>query len=174
MILINKNSEPHSWTERRMTPGASYEPTPDLRKALLDEQGYICAYCMRRISDNTPDTAGSMSKIEHILSQDNHEDKQMEYSNMVICCDGDIDGNGLHCDSSKGSKDLACSPLSPSAMATIKYHPSDGLIKSTNPIYDDEINNDFYVFTKSKSIRKSQCNCFHDTSFLFKDKSLSL
>ena len=80
------------------------------------------------------------SKIEHILSQENHKNLQMNYGNMVICCPGKMNDGELHCDSSKGENDLFCSPLSRTAMMTIQYNPSDGRIKSSNPNYDREIN----------------------------------
>lgn len=49
MILITKNKEPKEWTEYRNTPGVDYQAIPELIQSLLKEQGYICAYCMRRI-----------------------------------------------------------------------------------------------------------------------------
>lgn len=42
MIKINKSREPREWTEYRLTTGVDYEAIPELRKALLKEQGYIC------------------------------------------------------------------------------------------------------------------------------------
>ena len=139
MIYISKGKEPASWIQKRLTPNAVYEATPDLRASLLEEQGYICAYCMRRlpVKDGTID---ARSKIEHIMSQENHPELQMNYSNMVICCPGKINDDELHCDSSKGENDLSCSPLSIDAMRTIQYNPSDGRIKSSDSRYDKEIN----------------------------------
>ena len=49
MILITKNKEPKEWTEYRNTPGVDYQAIPELVQSLLKEQGYICAYCKRRI-----------------------------------------------------------------------------------------------------------------------------
>ena len=43
MIKIEKKTEPHSWTKHRLTEGAKYEATSDLRNALLSDQGYLCA-----------------------------------------------------------------------------------------------------------------------------------
>lgn len=139
MIWINKGKEPQEWTERRSTPNVKYEAIPELRDALLREQGYICAYCMRRIpaTDNGVDTT---SKIEHILSRENHPNLQMQYSNMVICCPGCVDGKHLHCDASKGERDLKCSPLKQHAMQAIQYTVSSAEIKSINAKYNAELN----------------------------------
>ena len=138
MIWINKQQEPASWTQRRLTPNATYEATPDLRDSLLKEQGYICAYCMRRLPVSDAPYENATSKIEHLLSQKKHDELQLEYSNMVVCCPGRLFGN-LHCDASKGEEDIQCSPLSQEAMSTIQYY-NDGTIKSTNAAYNTEIN----------------------------------
>lgn len=140
MIWINKGKEPIEWTKRRLTPNVTYGAISELREALLKEQGYICAYCMRRIpvKDNKSD---STSKIEHILSRTKHSDLQMQYSNMVICCPGCIDGENLHCDASKGEKDIKCSPLKIDVIHTIRYMVSSAEIKSTNEEYNIELNN---------------------------------
>ena len=61
--------------------GCKNNEIDNLRKFLLEEQGYICCYCMSRIScDN--------SKIEHFKPQSPHRDKQIEYSNLFISCNG--------------------------------------------------------------------------------------
>lgn len=49
MIKISKRNEPPSWTQYRSTPGVAYQANEELRQALLVEQGFICAYYMRRI-----------------------------------------------------------------------------------------------------------------------------
>lgn len=110
MITINKAKEPKSWMLHRLTPGAKYEPSPELRKALLNEQGYICAYCMRRIDDEA-----SKTRIEHVIPQSKLSIADaMDYSNMVICCTGDIsgcDGSVTHCDRHKENSLISFSPF---------------------------------------------------------------
>ena len=44
MRKIVKGLEPLAWREFRNTPGVKYEAKPELRDALIQEQGYICAY----------------------------------------------------------------------------------------------------------------------------------
>ncbi|MFN4795406.1 MAG: TIGR02646 family protein, partial [Pseudanabaena sp.] len=65
MKKIIKQSEPRSLVEhrskQRANQNADYENYPkkdDLRKSLLEEQGYICCYCMSRITSE-------QMKIEH-------------------------------------------------------------------------------------------------------------
>ena len=54
MIEIKKGREPDSLLQYRQQEGASYEEMDksvkeDLLDQLLQEQGHICAYCMKRI-----------------------------------------------------------------------------------------------------------------------------
>ena len=53
MLFIRKGSEPDSLIKYRKEKFAyydGYEKKDDIRKKLLEEQGYLCAYCMRRIN----------------------------------------------------------------------------------------------------------------------------
>ncbi len=72
MILINKKAanEPDTWKAFKITPGVNYAPSDDLRNALLVEQGYICAFCMRTIPLSQRDPSeDETSKIAHIKSK---------------------------------------------------------------------------------------------------------
>jgi len=73
----------------------------NLRKQLLQEQGYICCYCMSRIDC-------SNSKIEHFKPQTKYREFQIDYQNLFIACSG---GEGFKskeqfCDTKKGEKEL--------------------------------------------------------------------
>ncbi len=142
MIKINKGIEPIEWTRKKATPGfVEYEPIPELREALLKEQGYICAYCMREIPVNKKDHGLSeTSKIEHIKCREHHPDLQLDYSNMVICCPGLIDGTA-HCDKSKDNLEISFNIFHPSLQNSISYSTKDGKIKSSNLVWDNEIEN---------------------------------
>ena len=53
MFYINKDKEPKSLTEYKKSKNAyfdGFDKKDDIRQSLLDEQGYLCAYCMRRIN----------------------------------------------------------------------------------------------------------------------------
>ena len=63
MLLIKKGQEPNSLTEYKKEPNACYEDfrdKDDIRDALLRDQGYLCAYCVKRIDK-------SNMKIEHYM-----------------------------------------------------------------------------------------------------------
>ena len=118
MRQITKTAPPVEFTEFCKTPGVSFdvlsgEPKKALRKRLLEDQGYICCYCGCRIKND------ERTKIEHIKCQEDHDDLALDFSNMLVSCDGgDKDReNGvkprhkLHCDAKKGNKDIPISPL---------------------------------------------------------------
>lgn len=146
MILIRKGCEPREWVTIRNTPGIDYDTADKkaLRSALLKEQGAICGYCMRRI--NYDPEAETSTRIEHIKPRKLSiaEGKVWEtfsYSNMILCCCGDYDGDGNeHCDRSKGDRVLCFTPLDPIAMCTISYSWRDGIIKSSNAQIDSDLN----------------------------------
>jgi uncharacterized protein (TIGR02646 family) len=140
MIRIDKNVEPSIWAEIKKTPGISFESADkkELRRALLEEQGYICGYCMRRI--NSAD-----SKIEHIKPQSKNPTDTLDYNNLIICCNGDItganDSKSFHCDTRKAENTISFTPFSQSFIDTLSYSSKDGEIKSSRPKYNEEINN---------------------------------
>lgn len=139
MIRINKGTEPVEWTAKKLTPNFKlYSAIPALRQALLEEQGYICAYCMRRIPVKDFNESET-SKIEHIKSRDSYPNLQLNYDNMVICCPGNIKGN-YHCDKSKGNLSITFSPFDISTQRSISYGTKNGSIKSNLLNINDDIN----------------------------------
>lgn len=99
----------------------------DLRKALVQEQGYICCYCQQRI------TLCPKTEIEHIFPREFCiEDKKylaIEYNNLIASCEGnqpkyfdktkqkyerrheDLGNKIVHCNNFRKSEDLPITPL---------------------------------------------------------------
>ncbi len=74
-----------------------------LRLSLLEEQGYICAYCMQRVLDNPLKT-----KIEHWKTREDYNlekdsEGTLDYDNLFAVCDGKT-LDTLHCDSKRAEK----------------------------------------------------------------------
>lgn len=138
MRKIIKQTEPKEWTEHRLTFGADYEAIPELRKSLLEEQGYICAYCMRRIPVKDKNS-NEESRIDHVLSRKKHPDQKLNYTNMVICCPGAIDYD-FHCDKQKGENDLSFNLFNNQFFTTLSYKSKTGKIESSDARYNSEIN----------------------------------
>lgn len=139
MIYIKKGKEPASLTKYKKQKFAyydGYKEKDDLRKMLLKEQGYLCAYCMRRIDIEH-------MKIEHWFPENELSDiERLDYRNMLGSCEGHIDGtNGKKddtCDSHKSGDKITVNPLDRSTLCSIKYN-SDGEIYSDNEIIEKDI-----------------------------------
>lgn len=143
MLLINKGREPKSLTAYRKTKGAYYDGCnkDDIRESLLREQGYLCAYCMRRIHKRPEDRSENEEeaqfdiKIEHWIPQNRlTEVEKMDYRNMLGVCQGHKKDTGKKvdtCDAQKGDKDLFINPLNSEHIRKIIY-------KRTGEIYSDE------------------------------------
>ena len=95
MKWIKKISkEPPCLTELRSTPNASYSSMYDdckalIRHQLLNEQGHLCAYCMKRISEEkNPDQDKISVEIEHFKAQAGNKAQALYYKNMLAVCNG--------------------------------------------------------------------------------------
>ncbi|MBD2443132.1 TIGR02646 family protein [Dolichospermum sp. FACHB-1091] len=125
MKRIIKGSEPPSLLQYRQTQDANYDgyhPKKPLKEALLTEQGYICCYCMQRISiDNM--------EIEHNKAQneDCYPHLQLDYKNLIASCSGNR-GKGLknfHCNARKGYYEGKKNNEGKNIICKIKLNPAD-------------------------------------------------
>lgn len=115
-------------------------PKECIRKNLLQEQRYLCAYCMKRINDNPFDVA-----IEHWFPLSKDKEKALDYNNMIGVCKGGAsvkvtgrEKRELCCDAYKGDEEITISPLNRDHMERIKY-TKDGKIYTSDPILDEDI-----------------------------------
>ena len=135
MIFINKGKEPNSLTQYKKQFNARFDNLPsdvknDLRNALLYEQGYVCAYCMRRIPERD-----QACKIEHFSASTLQN--ELKYGNLLACCSGG-ELNGVRtCDTFKGNRVLHLNPQNLNDMNSISYR-HDGTITSSMP-YKNEL-----------------------------------
>lgn len=173
MRNINKSQEPTSLIQHRSNSHADYDnyaDKQDVREKLVEEQHGLCCYCMSRIRDKDKTTGVPISnkmKIEHCLCQDDYEERQLDYSNLLGACLG---GEGKpyarqHCDTRKGNSEISFNPADPNSdiEQTIKFL-GDGRIKSTNSALDREIND---ILNLNQSIlmenRKAVLDGFKDS-----------
>lgn len=113
--------------------GCSENESGNLRKQLLEEQGYICCYCMSRIDCHN-------SKIEHFKPQTKFRKYQIDYQNLFIACNG---GEGKRrkeqfCDSFKGEDKLNNINLLSAIEYSIHYS-KQGEVSSNSSQIDDEL-----------------------------------
>ena len=156
MILIKKKSEPHSLTIYKKTINASFDNQPskvkeDLRKSLLEEQGYICAYCMKRIEESAD------IKIEHYEAR--NSTNELSYKNLLAVCKGNKGSSKERqtCDTKKGNRVLHIDPQKIGDISTI-FFTRNGEVKSTNLLFQkdlDEVLNLNDKFGNLISARKS-------------------
>lgn len=152
MIEIKKGREPDKLLLYRQQEDASYEQMDkevkdELMEKLMEEQGHICAYCMRRIPERRKLPIGvAPATIEHWFPRnpDNKEDigQGLNYRNMFVVCSGNRGcGNkeGLTCDARRGNESIKVNPCDAVTLRGITY-TSSGRIQSSDPEIDEDIN----------------------------------
>ncbi|QSJ18652.1 TIGR02646 family protein [Nostoc sp. UHCC 0702] len=139
MKYINKSEEPESFTAWKKLANDDWEPSwndfrkpqkTDVHNSLLQEQGFICCYCGRRInSDN--------SHIEHLKPRKTYNNLALEYTNLLASCQRERERKEpLHCGSKKDEwydKYLMVSPLNINCAEFFRY-TEDGQILSTEAL----------------------------------------
>lgn len=138
MRFIKKGKEPNSLMEYKKQSNAYYDGCnkSDIRKALLKEQGYLCAYCMKRISEEN-------MTIEHYDAQSEISEKDaLDYNNMLGVCLGNRGSKrkeNLTCDAHRGNEVLTVNPFEKATIDFIKYD-NEGKIYSENLNIDKDLN----------------------------------
>lgn len=138
MVEIKKGKEPPALIAYRKTQYATYDGMPKnvhdaVLESLMQEQGYLCAYCMCRIPQKGKSPAAT---IEHWDPQSKtSNDKALDYRNMLAVCNGN-QGCGSDkfttCDTKRGNTPITVHPLRPATLSGIQYK-SDGTIYSSDP-----------------------------------------
>lgn len=137
MKYIVKGREPNVFVAWKALESPEWTPTyGDLRgaekqavkTALMQEQGYLCCYCERQLSDDD-------SHIEHFKPQHLADVDPLDYSNLLCSCQNRLDkGVPRHCGNLKGDwfdAHLLVSPVAPDSEARFSYtadgriHPSE-------------------------------------------------
>lgn len=133
MRYIEKHAEPKSLTEYKKQANAYYDGCnkADIRKRLLEDQGYLCAYCMRRINEGEGGIVPM--KIEHWLPESQcSEAEKLDFRNMLGVCLGNADHPYActTCDSHRGDERLTINPLDENLVQKISYDTRTGRIYS--------------------------------------------
>ena len=100
-----------------------------LRKQLVEEQGYICCYCMKRISEKT-------SHIEHFMPKDAFKEKDLLYENLFASCNGEGELGKMreYCGHRKGNwyREDMISPADSIVERAFKYSLNGHIISNAN------------------------------------------
>lgn len=137
MKYIKKSQEPESFTVWKNLANEDWQPTwddfrkpqkTDVHNSLLQEQGFICCYCGRRITKD-------ISHIEHLKPRYPYTELALEYTNMLASCQRERERKEpLHCGSKKDhwyNEDLMVSPINANCEEFFKY-TDDGQILATD------------------------------------------
>jgi len=138
MKYIQKGSEPVQLTEWKALESEDWKPEyrsmgnqlkNGVKNALMQEQGYLCCYCERRLRLDD-------SHIEHFIPQSNEAIDPLDYSNMLCSCQNRVKkGEPRHCGNLKGDwfdAALLVSPLDPDCENKFLFL-ADGRIKPLEP-----------------------------------------
>jgi uncharacterized protein (TIGR02646 family) len=103
---ITKGSEPQELLDWKTLENDDWKPSFDnlqgnekraVRNSLLAEQGYICCYCNKDISDDN-------FHIEHFKPQETFEALELDYNNLhASCLKNQKPESPLHCGMAKGN-----------------------------------------------------------------------
>jgi uncharacterized protein (TIGR02646 family) len=134
---IKKSEEPESFTVWKNLANEDWQPSWEnfskpqktyVHDSLLQEQGFICCYCGRRI--NTDD-----SHLEHLKPRTTYPQSALEYTNILASCQKDtVRKEPLHCGKIKDKwydDNLMISPLDVNCAEFFRY-TDDGQILATN------------------------------------------
>lgn len=123
MRYIRKAEEPDSLKAYKNLESEDWQPSykgldkDDLRKSLLEEQGHLCCYCMKRIR-------AGRSRIEHFLPQNTFREEELNYSNLFLACSVSegLPPSQQHCDIIKGDKLIPKYISHPRCSAYFRYN----------------------------------------------------
>jgi uncharacterized protein (TIGR02646 family) len=135
MKHIAKQGEPEAFTNWKAMANQDWqpvyselagEPKKVVKNALMDEQGYICCYCERRLTNED-------SHIEHFRPQSDPVVDPLDFDNLLCSCQNQVKkGEPRHCGNLKEDwfdQNLLVSPLDPDCENRFSF-TGDGKIKS--------------------------------------------
>jgi uncharacterized protein (TIGR02646 family) len=134
MKWIRKKEEPKEFTHWKALANEDWQPTYGIlsgkpkeavKTALMKEQGYICCYCERRLTD-------ADSHIEHFRPQSKSSPGSLDFNNMLCSCQDRLNKGELsHCAKAKDNWfdcQLLISPFDPDCETRFSF-TGDGRIQ---------------------------------------------
>jgi len=114
----------------------------EVRERLAKEQGWLCAFCMRRVAPEATESDGPepTMKIAHRTPIDVDSSLALTWNNLLGSCDGGQRSGGRYwtCDAARGAAALTVDPTREESVARLHYerrHARQGLFISS----DDEL-----------------------------------
>ncbi len=94
----------------------------DLWLQLCREQGFICAYCGKRLY------VDGKVRIEHLVTKSSDIDITFKYDNLVAVCDSTKDMQGTHCDVERRDKPIFVLPTDTDCESKFKFNRDGDII----------------------------------------------
>jgi uncharacterized protein (TIGR02646 family) len=208
---IVKQAEPDAFKQWKALANPDWQPTyADLRgepkqavkHALMAEQGHICCYCERRLTEND-------SHIEHFMPQESGK-LTLDFSNLLCSCQNNVQtGEPRHCGNLKDhwfDSALLISPLKPDCEKRFAFtgdggmQPADGTdqaaittieklgldipklralrAKAIEPFLDEQLSTDELNRFVAGYLCKDSAGCFAEfwttIQYLFSDQSATI
>ena len=130
-----------------------------IRDQLFREQKSLCVYCMRKLKND------ESASIEHWIPISSDATKALDYSNMMLCCDGGrssaVMPRVLCCDAAKADRVISISPYKEEQMERIKYRSSGEIVIVPQ---DKELEHDINQVLKLNGDMDEKGNMVSDTS----------
>lgn len=139
----------------------------DVQNSLLTEQGFICAYCMRRVV--------MPPKIEHWVTREMSNDSNMaiqtlDYNNLLAVCNGTTLQNEIkyeHCDQSrsKSNRELTINPTDERTIQKVRFL-KNGKIEADDKAIFDDLNNEDALNLNTLFLRDARRNVYESVKKL--------
>ncbi len=115
-----------------------------LRAFIAEEQGYICAYCNRRIHPGTPQD-DEQARLDHLMPKGYNPNQTLDYYNLVASCFGNErteKPREVHCEARKGDTRLleVLFPTDPRCESQFVV-TGEGKLIAEDPEVEEAINN---------------------------------
>jgi hypothetical protein len=92
-------------------------PKPELRRRLAEEQGFLCAFCMRRVDPTKADENGAPAmRIAHRIPISVDPRRALDWKNLLGSCDG-----RHSCGRAQGQEALTVDPTDRASIARLRY-----------------------------------------------------
>jgi len=126
------------------------------KRALLEEQHYLCAYCNRNLDEYSEEEKLHHLKIEHWYPQslckldtsyNTINGIDVSHKNMLIVCPGkNVNPDFTHCDTSRSPlRKLNIKPQHPSYLFENVFRYESGLLKTENQDMSIDINQELHL-----------------------------
>lgn len=144
-------------------------PKDGSRKQLAVDQGYICAYCMRRVCLDSENKEQYIN-IEHIVPQNQLTDEEAtNFSNFIGVCSGGRDKKAnarKTCDAYRGALSeeqqiMQLNPLNEAQMETIRYR-RNGEIYSTDKVLSHQLSEKLNLNGESTYLKENRATAYQN------------